>query len=87
MYIQKLIFIFHYHVNFYKTHNRSSFFPSFNYKNYFVPIDQNTYMVMLKLMTQIYNHDEDIKMNEKLYKQFTEIEKCLFSVKHFEFES
>lgn len=86
MYVQALIFIFHYHVNFYKTNQRSLFFPSFKYKNYLVPIDSNTYMVMLKLIAKIYNNDEDVKMDDNLHKQFTEIEKCLFSINYFEFE-
>ncbi len=86
MYVQTLILMFHNHVNFYKTRKRSLFFPSFKYKNYLVPIDQNTYLIMLKLITEIYNNDEESTMNRKLYKQFTKIENCLFEVNYFEFE-
>jgi hypothetical protein len=78
--------MFHYHVNFYKTHKRSLFFPSFKYKNYLVPIDYNTYVIMLKLVAAIYKRGEDFEMDKKLHKQFSEIENCLFAVNYFEFE-
>jgi hypothetical protein len=41
---------------------------------------------MLKLITAVYNSGEESEMNKKLYKQFSEIENCLYNVNYFEFE-
>jgi len=84
--MENVIFLFYKHFNTFKGTKRSTFFPSFIYENYIIPIDEHTFTMLLTEIDNIYNTGINTKGNTKVINLFDKIVASLSTVNVNEFE-
>lgn len=84
--MEDVIFLFYKHYNTFKGKKRSTFFPSFIYENYIVPIDEYTFESLLRKIEIVYHTQDTNRYNQKPVKLFEKIVTALSQVNVNEFE-